>query len=212
MWEVGPVATELFKTLRFQREITLVLTELESSELVLKHLTLKRSIDASRMEFFSYAEAFPSIVQMEFVVGTSDQELFSPSFNFFASKRPDVQQRALKAITNQVTPVARGDENSPHGNSACQEAPESQTSMAFLPGEPASQLEQVPVSQQQQAATSNMTAMTSWKRITQLTGGNTQTHDTTNKTKDKAANQRTKCYGLHKAYRSMKRQHIKCAA
>ncbi|XP_024525238.1 uncharacterized protein LOC9658466 isoform X3 [Selaginella moellendorffii] len=142
-----PLATELFKTLRLltdhvktrdlkklftplilrlkdsseldrvASEITLVLTELESSELVfdeligafedvvfsremvmrqesvvpymllfprlperlivrmketfipkvLKHLTLKRSIDASRMEFFSYAEAFASIVQMEFV-------------------------------------------------------------------------------------------------------------------------------------------------
>ena len=34
---------------------------------VLKHLTVKRPVDASRMDFFAHAEAFAALVNLEFV-------------------------------------------------------------------------------------------------------------------------------------------------
>lgn len=34
---------------------------------VLKHLTVKRPVEASRMEFFAHAEAFAALVNLEFV-------------------------------------------------------------------------------------------------------------------------------------------------
>jgi hypothetical protein len=34
---------------------------------VLKHLTLKRPVEASRMDFFAHAEAFAALVSLEFV-------------------------------------------------------------------------------------------------------------------------------------------------
>lgn len=38
-----------------------------SSLQVLKHLTLKRPVEASRMDFFAHAEAFAALVSLEFV-------------------------------------------------------------------------------------------------------------------------------------------------
>lgn len=34
---------------------------------MLKHLTVKRPVEASRMDFFAHAEAFASLVNLEFV-------------------------------------------------------------------------------------------------------------------------------------------------
>ena len=34
---------------------------------VLKHLTVKRPVEASRMDFFAHAEAFAALVNLEFV-------------------------------------------------------------------------------------------------------------------------------------------------
>lgn len=34
---------------------------------VLKHLTIKRPVETSRMDFFAHAEAFAALVNMEFV-------------------------------------------------------------------------------------------------------------------------------------------------
>lgn len=39
---------------------------------VLKHLTVKRPVDASRMDFFAQAEAFAALVNMEFVSITGE--------------------------------------------------------------------------------------------------------------------------------------------
>ncbi len=78
----------------------------------MKHLMIKRPLDANRLEFFAHAEAFAALVQLDFVLVPG----IAPKFNAFAGSclcmsSMEVQIQALpdyRCSTDNHTAVETG--------------------------------------------------------------------------------------------------------
>ena len=81
----------------------------------MKHLMIKRPLDANRLEFFAHAEAFAALVQLDFVLVPGNAPI-APKFNAFAGSclgmsSMEVQIQALpdyRCSTDNHTAVEAG--------------------------------------------------------------------------------------------------------